>query len=118
MKKITSLILSLLMVISAFGLTSCGNNSLKDTIDEFKTWETEADENGASIRWEFTSKTVKYVNVYEGEDTLSQTFNLTIDGNNLIFQSDYATLTFGVTVERDKMTVKTETGNTLIFKKK
>ncbi|MBE6648926.1 MAG: hypothetical protein E7614_05345 [Ruminococcaceae bacterium] len=118
MKKITSLILLALLCVSVFCITSCGDNSLKDTIDEFKTWETEADKNGASIRWEFSSKTVKYVNVFEGEDTFSQTFNLTVDGNKFIFQSDYATLTFDVAVEGDTMTVNTETGSTLVFKKK
>lgn len=118
MKKITSLILLVLLSVSVFCLASCGDDSLKSVIDEFATWETEADAEGASIRWEFTSKTVKYVNVFEGEDTFSQTFELTVDGDKFIFTSDYATLTFEAKVEGDTMTVKTETGNTLTFKKK
>ena len=118
MKKTTSLILLILMSFSIFCLTSCGDNSLKKAVDEFKTWETETDAEGASIRWEFTDKTVKYVNVFEGVDTFSQTFNWTVDGDKFTFTSDYATLTFDATVEGDTMTVKTETGTTLIFKKK
>ena len=110
-------ILSLVLIISfVFSFSSC-DTSLSGEIGKESTWQTETDENDSSIRWKFLGDTVEYVNIINGEDTFSQNFNYSIDGNKLIFESQYATLTFEIEIESNVMTIKTESGETLIFKK-
>ncbi|MBO7254252.1 MAG: hypothetical protein J6V36_03010 [Clostridia bacterium] len=110
-------ILPLFLVISfVFSFASC-SNSISGEIGKESTWQTETNENNSSIRWKFLGDTVEYVNVINGEDTFSQNFNYSIDGNKLIFESQYATLTFETEIEGNIMTIKTESGETLIFKK-
>jgi len=110
-------ILPLFLVISfIFAFSSC-SNSLSGEIGKDSTWQTEADENDSSIKWKFLGDTVEYVNVINGEDTFSQNFNYSIDGNKLTFKSQYATLTFEIEIEGNIMTIKTESGETLVFKK-
>ncbi len=100
-----------------FSLSACGS-SISDKIGKNSTWETDADSENSSIKWVFEGKAVKYVNVINGEDTFSQSFNYSFEGNKMTFESNYATLTFDVEIDGKIMTVKTESGETLIFKKR
>ena len=105
-----------LLIFFVFSFSSC-DTSLSGEIGKESTWQTETDENDSSIRWKFLGNTVEYVNIINGEDTFSQSFNYSIDGDKLIFESQYATLTFEAKIEEKVMTIKTESGETLIFQK-
>ena len=98
-------------------LSSCAGD-LESTFYDYPTWETKTDAEGSSIRWEFEGNKLNYFSVYEGEDTFTQSFTFSIEGDTLTATSDYSTLTFKIKVEGDTMTVKTESDQVLIFKRK
>ena len=107
----------ILILLFSIVFTSCAGD-LESTFNDYPKWETEVDAEGSSIRWEFSGNTLKYFSVYDGEDTFTQSFNFSIEGDTLTATSDYSTLTFKIKIDGDTMTVKTEADKVLIFKRK
>ncbi len=106
------------VIFLVFCISACSSSqqSGSDLFMEYEKWTTEADSEGNCIRWEFYSKEFTQYVVVEGEDTFSQTFTYTYKNSKLVCNSDYATLTYDVTVDGNVMTVKTESGEVLTFK--
>ena len=115
MKKKTILLFVLILILSC--LSSCGK-SLAQRLDQNRIWQTVLDEENSGIRWEFTTSTLTYVNIVQGEDVFSQTFNYETQENTLILQSEYETLKFEIILEDNTLTAKSENGEVIFFNKK
>ena len=115
MKRIICIFTAFLLVF-CFSACSSSQESENNPFTAYAKWKTEPDMDGIYTRWEFYSKEFTQYVVIGGEDTFTETFTYTYKDSKLVCKSDYATLTYEVTVDGNVLTAKTETGETIVFK--